>query len=136
MSSGRFTLVDDGHATEIEVSLADGVVRLDAPALRDALGWELTDEGLCRDGVCVGTPPGWSAAEGVDLARLAALLGRPLALDPHERIAWLGVGADDRARALRSLAAPDFALTDLEGRVHRLSDQRGKKVLLVVWASW
>jgi len=32
--------------------------------------------------------------------------------------------------------APDFALPDPSGRVHRLSDHRGKKVLLVTWASW
>jgi peroxiredoxin len=35
-----------------------------------------------------------------------------------------------------SLQAPDFALTDLDGRTRRLSDQRGKKTLLVTWASW
>ena len=33
-------------------------------------------------------------------------------------------------------AAPDFTLPDSTGRMHRLSDHRGKKVLLVTWASW
>ena len=37
---------------------------------------------------------------------------------------------------LRSGEAPDFALPDLSGRMHRLSDYRGKKVLLYAWASW
>ena len=32
--------------------------------------------------------------------------------------------------------APDFTLPDLEGRLHSLSEHRGKKVLLVTWASW
>ena len=32
--------------------------------------------------------------------------------------------------------APDFALPDLSGRVHRLSDYRGQKVFLTTWASW
>ena len=33
--------------------------------------------------------------------------------------------------------APDFNLTDLEGRSHRLEDRRGSKaVLLVFWATW
>ncbi len=31
--------------------------------------------------------------------------------------------------------APDFALEDREGNVVRLSDFRGKKVLIVTWAS-
>ncbi len=48
----------------------------------------------------------------------------------------LGVGAAARSRALQSLVAPDFTLPDLDGRLHALSDHRGKKVLLVTWASW
>lgn len=32
--------------------------------------------------------------------------------------------------------APDFALKDLAGREHKLSDYRGKKVMLVFWATW
>jgi peroxiredoxin len=33
-------------------------------------------------------------------------------------------------------AAADFSLTDLGGKVHRLSDYRGKIVLLNFWATW
>jgi peroxiredoxin len=33
-------------------------------------------------------------------------------------------------------AAPDFALTDLDGKPHRLSAYRGKIVLLNFWATW
>ncbi|MHC4498223.1 MAG: peroxiredoxin family protein [Planctomycetota bacterium] len=32
--------------------------------------------------------------------------------------------------------APDFALTDLAGKQHKLSDYRGKDVMLVFWATW
>ena len=32
--------------------------------------------------------------------------------------------------------APDFTLTDLEGREHRLSGYRGKNVVIVFWATW
>jgi len=44
--------------------------------------------------------------------------------------------ARERQAALASLEAPDFALPDPTGRMHRLSDYRGKKVFLVTWASW
>jgi hypothetical protein len=73
---------------------------------------------------------------GVDLAALARVLQRPLAIDVAERVAYLGAAAPDRARALASLRAPDFALPDLAGRVHSLAEQRGRKVLLVAYASW
>jgi peroxiredoxin len=33
-------------------------------------------------------------------------------------------------------AAPDFALPDLQGRIYRLSDGRGKVVFLNLWATW
>jgi peroxiredoxin len=32
--------------------------------------------------------------------------------------------------------APDFTLTDLDGTPHKLSDYRGKDVILVFWATW
>ncbi len=35
-----------------------------------------------------------------------------------------------------SKPAPDFTLADLTGKEHKLSDYRGKNVLLVFWATW
>jgi peroxiredoxin/predicted small lipoprotein YifL len=32
--------------------------------------------------------------------------------------------------------APDFTLTDITGKQHKLSDYRGKDVILVFWATW
>ena len=32
--------------------------------------------------------------------------------------------------------APDFVLTDIEGKEHKLSDYRGKDVLIIFWATW
>jgi hypothetical protein len=131
------TIIDDGRPVEVAASVTDAGVRLSADAVRTALGWDLGPDGLCRDTICVPLPPALTAdADGVDLAGLAAVLDRPLALDIDERAAYLGVPARDRAETLASLEAPDFRLPDLAGRVHALSEHRGKKVLLVVYASW
>jgi hypothetical protein len=136
VTASGFTLLDDGRPADIDVVRSGDRVRLSAGAVRAALGWDVTEDGLCREGLCVPAPRAFLDADGIDLRELAGALGRPLALDAEEGAAWLGIGADERARALRTLTAPDFALRDLDGRVHRLSDHRGKKVLLVVWASW
>jgi len=32
--------------------------------------------------------------------------------------------------------APDFTLTDIDGKDHKLSDYRGKDVLIIFWATW
>ena len=39
-------------------------------------------------------------------------------------------------RITRSIIAPDFALASLDGKTTRLSDFRGKAVLLNFWATW
>ena len=83
-----------------------------------------------------GYPVDLDEAEGVARATKAAASGRPVAIDREERAAYLGVSASDRARALSSLEAPNFTLPDLDGRPHSLSTYRGKKVLLVAYASW
>ena len=113
-------------------------VALAAGEVEAALGWTLKPEGLCRANVCIPVrdPDALASADGLDLAELARLLGRPLALEADEDTAALAEAPFSRTAALASLEAPDFTLPDLEGKQHSLSDHRGKKVLLVAYASW
>jgi hypothetical protein len=64
------------------------------------------------------------------------LLRQPMVADPENHAYCFGEAAGERKRILTSLDAPDFTLPDLEGRMHSLSQYRGKKVFLVSWASW
>jgi len=41
-----------------------------------------------------------------------------------------------RNMAMRDVAAPPFETVDLNGRTQRLEDQRGKVVLINIWATW
>jgi hypothetical protein len=138
MPETPFTLIDGERAVDVAARVEDGRVRLAPAALHDALGWELRPEGLCRGDVCVPVRDRAALADGrgVDLEAFAAAIDRPLALDAGERAAALGHSAGERGARLRSLEAPDFVLPDLSGRLHRLSEQRGKKVLLIAYASW
>lgn len=133
-----FTLIDGTRAVAVDAQAASGRVRLSPEALRTALGWEIHDGLLCNDATCVPVPPEavLEHPDGVDLIELARVLDRPLAVDLEAGAALLGASAVERRRALHSLQAPDFTLPDLEGRMHSLAEQRGRKVLLVAYASW
>jgi hypothetical protein len=99
-------------------------------------GWTLKPEGMCRDELCVPLGGKMLAGGRVDVAGFWRLLGNPVASDRGGETWVLGAGAEARNAALAGLEAPDFALPDLAGKMHRLSDYRGQKVFLTTWASW
>jgi hypothetical protein len=137
MTSGQLTLIEDGRLVQIPARFAADGVRIQPADVDRALGWEIKPEGLCRGGVCIPVRDrALISADGIDLAKLAEALQRPLALDVEAQIAYLAASAADRGTQLASLRAPDFTLPDLSGRLHSLSDHRGRKVLLVAYASW
>jgi hypothetical protein len=131
------TLLDGAAATAVDADISDGRVLLSAAEVQRATGWEHKPEGMCRDGVCVPLrDPDVVAGDRLDLERLAAALQRPFAVDHEERVAALGTPAQERGESLASLLAPEFTLPDLDGRMHSLSGLRGRKVLLIAYASW
>ena len=136
--TNAFTILDGEDRFQVDARVDGGSVLIGADSLQATLGWQLEPEGLCRGGACVSVRDR-SALErdgGIDLASLAAALGRPLALDVEEGVAALGTAADERRRQLESRQAPNFTLPDLQGKPHSLSDHLGKKVLLIAYASW
>ena len=48
----------------------------------------------------------------------------------------LSAGADSSSRQPGLVPAPSFHLQDLKGRFHRLSDFRGKVLIVNFWATW
>jgi len=133
-----WTLIDETRESRVEAEAAGGTPLLSPTALRTAFGFELKPEGLCKEDVCFPVRDRSAVVRpgGIDLATFADLLGRPLAIDAAERFAVLGASPVERAERLASLEAPDFSLPDLTGKLHSLSEQRGKKVLLIAYASW
>jgi hypothetical protein len=130
-----FTLIDADRVVTVDATIAGDLVYLSPDVLRDATGWELKPEGLCQGDVCVPVRD-LADARGVALAAFARALDRPLALDGAERAAALGTSAAERGARMATGEAPDFELPDLHGRRHRLSHHRGKKALLIAYASW
>lgn len=135
------TILTDQGAAEVAGARADGDgLWLPAGDLEAATGWAMKPEGLCRGPICVPVPAQNAAAYvtdgAVNMAAFWRRLDKPVLASDDGDVWVLGEGPAERAAALESLDAPDFSLTDLEGRVHTLSHHRGKKVLLATWASW
>lgn len=137
-SAETFTLIDGDRVLSLRASSDGDALRIAPDALRDATGWQLKPEGLCQGDICIPVRDRASLADarGIDLAAFARAQGRPLALDVAERVAALGFSASERSAQLATLEAPEFSLPDLHGRMHTLSEHRGKKALLIVYASW
>lgn len=134
------TLLTDRGATEVAGRTAGDDLWLSARDTESATGWSLKPEGLCKGDVCVPVPR-QRAREFVDgdrinVAQFWRHMDLPLVHDGSGETWVLGESAASRSAQLQSLEAPDFSLPDLGGHEHSLAAQRGKKVLLVSWASW
>lgn len=138
------TILYGARETELAGAAADRD-RLWIPLddLERSTGWSAKPEGLCQGERCVPVPPArkadWidDAGRRLDFAAFAAHLGHAVARDA-ERGIWAFGPPADRGAASGSgpVIAPDFQLPDLDGKLHSLSDYRGKKVLLYCWSSW
>lgn len=112
--------------------------------LTRATKFVLKPQGVCRDELCFPIPKGrrpeFLSRQGrttwFNLTEFARLLRQPVAFDAEQSVWYFGPRPAEQNAYLASLVAPDFTLPDMNGRQHSLKDYRGKKVLLLTWASW
>ncbi len=104
--------------------------RLDIPPAELELrtGWSIKPEGACRAGQCV------PLEDPFDVRQLAQRLGMALVHDLRHAL-W-ALGPESGGHALTSAELPDVVLPDRHGQGFALSSLRGRKVLMVTWASW
>jgi hypothetical protein len=143
------TIVYDDTATDLTAVREDaGQLWITTADLKRATRFEVKPQGVCRDELCFPLPKakreafihkdagnGNSKQTWFNMTAFAGLVHQPVAHDVALSTWYLGLRSDQRQQ-LSSLQAPDFALPDLQGKLHRLSDFHGKKILLVTWASW
>ncbi len=132
------TVLTPEGAGNVDATIDAGRVLLPSDQLDAALGWELKPEGLCRGDRCIPVRDRDALIDGdrIDAVAVAALLGSRTLLDERAGVLAVSVARSDRALALRDRTAPDFELPDLDGVPARLSDWRGRRRLLVAFASW
>jgi len=145
MSAEPVTVLFKDEAVQVERTLADPTdLWVEAADLTKVNGFTLKPEGACLDELCVPIKQDKNSDifisrdsdRWVSVTELADRLGQAYAVDREKQVWSLGeVPATRKAFAEQGIA-PDFTLPDVDGRPVRLTDLRGKKVMLLTWASW
>ena len=134
------TVLYDGKAIPLARTAADPakgdalwIEKSDLPRIND---FELKPQGACRADVCIPIPRTMTRGTAFNLTAFAQKVGQKVVADPAARVWSYGEIPVVRGAYLESRMAPDVSIPDRKGRNVRLSNFRGKKVLLVTWASW
>jgi hypothetical protein len=109
------------------------VRKSDLPRINE---FELKPQGACRADVCVPVDKTMARGEFFDLSAFARKVGEPVVVDRDRRVWSFGEIPLLRGQFVESRIAPDFTAPDRRGRPVQLSSFRGRKVLVVTWASW
>ena len=122
-------------------------IRLDPGGVSDALwirkgdlprvnGFELKPQGACRADLCIPIPRAMQRGDYFNLTAFAKKARQSVVAEPGARVWSFGEMQALGGGFIASRIAPDFTVPDRAGRPVRLSQFRGKKVLVVTWASW
>jgi hypothetical protein len=146
--AGNRTVIFDNTATEVgtaPASLASGEdLWVTLTDLTKATKFVLKPQGVCRDELCFPIPKArksaFLSAQGkvtwFNLSEFARLTKQPTAYDAEHAIWFFGPRPEEQNQFVASLMAPNFRLPDATGKMRSLQEFRGKKVLLLTWASW
>ena len=106
---------------------------LSADEVLELTGWELKPEGACRGAECVPLPD-LDIDGPIEVAAFAAAMRMPIAAAPDHGVWALGRRAS--GSVLETADCPPIVLEDFGGDAFDLASLRGRKVLLIAWASW
>lgn len=144
-AAAAVTTLSGDRTTTLEHSRSEGdALWVRAEDLPLVNGFELKPEGACIAEICIPINDSISSElmdkrDGqtwIDAAGLSRKAGQPYVTDAEANTWSFGPISGELASSPYSVQAPDFALPDRDGNMVRLSDFRGKKVLLLTWASW
>jgi hypothetical protein len=109
------------------------VRKRDLPAINE---FELKPQGACRADLCIPIAKSMLRGEYFDLTAFAQKIGQAVVADLDAQVWSFGEVQSLRGRFLEGRIAPEIVVPDRAGRPVHLTSLRGKKVLVVTWASW
>jgi hypothetical protein len=99
-------------------------------------GFELKPQGACRADLCVPIPKDMTRGEYFNLSAFAKRAGQSVVAEPAARVWSFGEMQALGGGLANSRVAPDFEVPDRAGRPVHLAGFRGRKALVITWASW
>jgi hypothetical protein len=96
--------------------------------------FEVKPQGACRADVCIPLSKTLKNGDWFNLTGFAQKIGESVVTEKD--VYSFGEIPVLRGAFYNSRIAPDFAVPDRQGKVVHLSDFRGKKTLVITWASW
>jgi hypothetical protein len=144
-AAAETTVIYDGAVTRTPDAVSEqDNLWLTLPDLTRSTRFVLKPQGACLDEFCVPIPKSKKDAylrqqdrtQLFNVAELARTLHQAALHDVTNGVWLFGARPESQMKLVETLQAPDFTLPDWKGTPRSLSDFRGKKVLLVTWASW
>ena len=108
------------------------VRKSDLPKIND---FEVKPQGACREDLCIPIAKDLVKGDYFNLSAFARKIGEASVKD-DSGVYSFGEIPVLRGAFYNSRIAPDFAVPDRKGKTVHLNDFRGKKVLVITWASW
>jgi hypothetical protein len=129
---GENTVALDKVRTDVRENVQSlWVQKQDLPRINE---FEVKPQGACRADVCIPLSKTLKNGDWFNLTGFAHKIGETVVAD--QNVYSLGEIPVLRGSFYNSRIAPDFAVPDRKGKVIHLSDFRGKKTLVITWASW
>jgi len=147
MTSGAAVVASGAPAIAATVLYSDRTVALDRVQpdpndlwvrksdLKKINDFEVKPQGACREDLCIPISKDLQRGEWFNLSGFARKTGESVIKD-DSGVYSFGEIPLVRGAFYSTRVAPDFAVPDRKGRVVHPSDFRGKKVLVITWASW
>lgn len=150
------SMVPDNRVSGVEVVVGGEVIKLDKnlPDADDLWvtsedftrinGFVVKPQGACYEQICIPlrqeTDSDLFVKRGgeswFNATAFAKKIEQAHVVDRDAEVWSFGLVPSSRKAFLNSAIAPDFSLADRNGDLVKLSDFRGKKVLIITWASW
>ena len=139
---GGMTVLYGGRTYQVSESGSPDNLMVSPEDLARITGFELKPEGACLGDVCIpvnqhqGVVVQVDGRQWINLTAFADMLQQPWVADTDTHVWSFGEIPVKRDAMMAGAMAPDFEVTDREGKVIRMTDFKGMKALIVTWSSW